>query len=103
MYLVRTPQGEIKEVENLDEGTQMQQAEIYELLTQETAGVELLHRRDEEYPRLIQEIEEKKQNFSESDILLFNEEITRLQAEHAQCREQKSATIRRVLLYTRYI
>lgn len=104
MFLVRTPQGEIKEVESLSEGTELSSQEIAELLAQEAANVELLGRRIAEYPNMIAQEEAKKEIFTdEGDIRAADDRIALYGREQENEVASKARAKSMVILYTQYI
>lgn len=103
MMLVRTPIGEIIEVETLGDNTALSIDEIATLLEQESASVGLLTRRIAEYDVLISELVEKKSLYDNGDAEAIQSQIDQYEAEKVSSREQKTTTQARVTLYNSYL
>jgi len=100
MYLVRTPQGEIKEGE-LEQGVELETPEIGALLAAEAANVELHNARLAEFPKMIAALEAKKLIFT--DDAGIQSQIDKLTEELNYIPTQKAGAKALVTLYNKYV
>jgi len=103
MHLVRTPQGEIKEVSVVGENTELSVSEVSALLAGEAASVELLNSKLAEYPSIISDLETKKALYTNGDADAIQSKIDKLTLELSQMPGQKQSAKDRVTLYNKYV
>ena len=102
MMLVKTPTGEIIETNSLEDGTQLTQEDIGNMLASESANVSLYNARTTALATLISELYSKKLLYDNGDAEAIQREIDQLTTEKDLIPSQKAACLSRVTLLTQY-